>query len=118
MTSSSGCWSIARSLGCWGETVKCTSATRPCGNPLLFGSSVKQAEAFLRRTGGVAWDLSLARVLSLMPNAVLIGVQGLGVSSARALTEKPGDFRQSRIVLVDKDRMAWSACASDPGDAF
>jgi hypothetical protein len=75
------------------------------------------AEGGSRARGG-AWDLSLARVLCFMPNAVLVVVKGPGVSGARALAEKPCDFGKSRIVLVDKDRMDVYACASDPCDAF
>jgi hypothetical protein len=51
--------------------------------------------------------LSLAIDLFLMPKTVLIMVKGPLVSGARAVAEKPGNFCKSRIVLVDKDRMAF-----------
>ena len=42
--------------------------------------------------------LSLAIILFLMPNTVLIVVKGPLISGARALAEKPGNFCKSRIV--------------------
>jgi len=53
-----------------------------------------------------------------MPNTVLVVVKGIVVSGASALAEKPCYFGKSCIVLVDKDRMDFHACTSDPCDAF